>query len=422
MRPVVPPRTLDAAIALGLGLAGALSGLTAHAQGRYVPAGGVAVLAVMGLVLFPRRRFPGLVLAVVAVSVGVLSGFRASIEGAFLAVLVASYSAAVYGGRRLRLCLAVLAPGLLFGLGIPDAFLPGGWLRAHFPVQTVLAAAGAWAIGLVIRRQFAVRDAAAAALAERADLIAARQSEREERARLAERLRIARELHDIVAHHLSVVVIQAQAARRTADVDIARARTAMADVEQTGRTALEEMRHLLGLLRTGEAAGQGPVSDQDPAGGPGAAAGAYGPAFGLADVDDLAERARGVGLPVTVHRQGAVREVPEDVGLTVYRVVQEALTNVLKHAGPAAAAVVSLSFADELDLLITDDGRGAAAAGLVGGSGASGELPGSGLGTSGMTERVAALGGTLTAGPQAGGGYQVHARIPLSGVSALGAS
>jgi signal transduction histidine kinase len=106
--------------------------------------------------------------------------------------------------------------------------------------------------------------------------------------------------------------------------------------------------------------------------------------------------------------------VPEDVGLTVYRVVQEALTNVLKHAGPATA-VVSLSFADDLDVQVTDDGRGAAAVG-------HGELPGAGLGTSGMTERVAALGGTLTAGPQQGGGYQVHARIPLSGVSALGAS
>jgi signal transduction histidine kinase len=415
MRPVVPPRVLDAAIALGIGLAGVLSGLAAHSQGRYMPAPAVVTITVMGLALFPRRRFPGLVLAAVAAGVCVLSGLRASVEGAFLAVLVASYSAAVYGGRRLRLGVGALAVGLLAGVGIPDAVLPPGWLRAHFPVPTVLAAAGAFAIGLVIRRQLAVRDAALAALAERASLVAARQSEREQRARLAERLRIARELHDIVAHHLSVVVIQAQAARRMADVDAARARTAMADVERTGRTALEEMRHMLGLLRSGEAADQDPP-DPGATGDPGAsgAAAAYGPAFGLADVDDLAERARGVGLPVTVLRQGAVREVPEDVGLTVYRVVQEALTNVLKHAG-TASAIVSLSFADDLDVLVTDDGHGAAATG-------HGELPGAGLGTSGMTERVAALGGTLTAGPRQGGGYQVHARIPLSGVSALGAS
>jgi signal transduction histidine kinase len=413
MRPVVPPRVLDAVIALGLGLFGALGGLAAHAQGRYVPAAGVVVLTVMGLVLYPRRRYPGFVLAAVAACVVVLVVLHASLEGAFLPVLVACYSAAVYGSRRLLQCLAVLAAGLLLGVGIPDALEPHGWLRAHFPAPTALAAGGALVVGLVIRRQFAVRDAALAALAERASLVAARQSEREQRARLAERLRIARELHDIVAHHLSVVVIQAQAARRMADVDATRAQTAMADVERTGRTALEEMRHLLGLLRTGEAADPGPAADRDPAGDPGAAAAAYAPAFGLADVDDLAERARGVGLPVTVLRQGAVREVPEDVGLTVYRVVQEALTNVLKHAGPASA-VVSLSFADDLDVLVTDDGRGAAAVG-------HGELPGAGLGTSGMTERVAALGGTLTAGPRRGGGYQVHARIPLSGVAALGA-
>ena len=416
MRPVIPPRVLDAAIALGIGLAGLLSGLASHSQGRYMPAPAVATITVMGLALFPRRRFPGLVLAVVAAGVCVLSGLRASLEGAFLAVLVASYSAAVYGGRRLRLSVATLAVGLLAGAGIPDAVLPPGWLRAHFPVPTVLAAAGAFAIGLVIRRQLAVRDAALAALAERTSLIAATQSEREQRARLAERLRIARELHDIVAHHLSVVVIQAQAAQRMAGVDAGRARTAMADAERTGRTALEEMRHLLGLLRSGEAVDPGP--------GEGGAGAAYGPAFGLADVDDLAERARGVGLPVTVLRQGAIREVPDDVGLTVYRVVQEALTNVLKHAGPASA-VVSLSFADDLDLLITDDGRGAAAAAASAEAGVDagpGTGLGAGLGTSGMTERVTALGGTLTAGPRPGGGYQVHARIPLSPVSPVAAS
>ncbi len=393
MRPVVPPRLLDAAIALGIGLAGALSGFAAHGQGRYMPGTAIAVLTAMGLALFPRRRFPGAVVAAEAVGAAILAALRASLEGAFLAVLVASYSAAVYGGRRLRWTLAA-GSVVLLGAGIADAYLADSWLRAYFPFRTVLAAAGAWLIGLVIRRQLAIRDAAVSALAERAELIAARQSEREQRARLAERLRIARELHDIVAHHLSVVVIQAQGAQRMTDVDAGRARTAMADVERTGRTALEEMRRLLGLLRTGEVT--------DPGSDPGSAV-AYGPALGLADVDDLAERTRGVGLPVTVLRQGAAREVPEDVGLTVYRVIQEALTNVLKHAG-SASAVVTLSFADDLNVVITDDGRGAAA---------DAGLPGAGLGTSGMAERVTALGGTLTAGPRPGGGYQVHARIPL---------
>jgi signal transduction histidine kinase len=180
------------------------------------------------------------------------------------------------------------------------------------------------------------------------------------------------------------------------------------------------MRRLLGLLRTGE-----PGAGEQDAGqyGPAAAeAGAYAPPLGLADVDDLAERLRGAGLPVTILRQGEPRDMPEDVELTVYRIVQEALTNVLKHAGPAEATV-RLEFSEPvssiepgrgetgcgeyLELTVTDDGRGAAA-GLDGPA-----APGAGRGTAGMRERVAALGGTLTAGPRPGGGFRVHARIPL---------
>jgi signal transduction histidine kinase len=115
---------------------------------------------------------------------------------------------------------------------------------------------------------------------------------------------------------------------------------------------------------------------------------------------------RGAGLPVTIVRQGEPREVPDDVGLTVYRIIQESLTNVLKHAGPASATV-RLCFGEALDVTVTDDGRGAAAA-LD-----KPAVPGTGRGTVGMTERVAALGGTLSCRPQPGGGYRVHARIPL---------
>ena len=415
MRQVVPPRVLDAALALALGLAGALSGLSPHTPARYVPPAGVAVLTAMGLAVLPRRRFPAAVLAAEAAGVVTLSALHSSLEAAFLAVLVASFSAAVYGDRRLTWTVAVLVPLLVIGAGVTAASTPGSWLHVHFPVPTVLAAAGAWLVGLVIRRQLAVRDAAVAALAERADLIAARQAEGEQRALLAERLRIARELHDIVAHHLSVVVIQAQGAQRMADRDPLRALTAMAEVERTGRTALDEMRRLLGLLRTGEAA----VT----AAGTAAEAAVYGPARGLADIDELAQRFRGLGLGVTVLQTGTAREMADDIGLAVYRVTQEALTNVLKHAGPAAVVVALALRDDDLELTITDDGRGAAAQlatvaahaqpsrRLAAGTACA--LPGSGLGTAGMTERVAALGGTLTAGPRLGGGYQVCARIPL---------
>ena len=396
-RLIVPPRIQDAAIALGVALLGLSSGLGLGRAG-HVPPAATAVLTAMGLVLYPRRRFPGAVIAAMAALVTALAIMRTSLEGAFIAVLVASYSAAVYGSRRLTRILLVAAVAAILGIGILDAFGADTWLRARYPIPTILAAAGAWLVGLVVRKQLDARAEHIAALAERAELLAAKQEESERRATLAERLRIARELHDIVAHHLSVVVIQAQGAQRIADKDPARATAAMADVERTGRTALEEMRRLLGLLRTGEPAAAMPD-------------GAYVPPLGLADVDDLAERLRRAGLDITVVRRGEAPEVPEDVGLTVYRIVQEALTNVLKHAGPAAVTVeLALTHeqgADQLGVTVTDDGRGASAALEA--------PPGAGRGTAGMRERVAVLGGRLSVGPQPGGGFRVHATIPLGG-------
>ncbi len=392
-RIVIRPGVLDAGIALGVALMGLAGGLSAAAKGGDAAVATAPALVAMGLVLFLRRRLPGTVLAVVAALVAFLAMLGASVDGAFVAVLIASYSAAVHGGRRVAQVLVIAAPVTLLCVGIPELLGAATWIGARFPVRTLLAAAGAWLVGLVIRNQFAARAQHIAALAERAELIAAQQEEQARRAMLAERLRIAREMHDIVAHHLSVVVIQAQGAQRMVGSDLARAKSAMADVERTGRTALEEMRHLLGLLRSGEpggaASGAGETSDA-----------AYMPPYGLADVDDLAEQMRGAGLPVTVVRCGQPRDVPEDVGLTVYRIVQESLTNVLRHAGPAAATV-ELDFASELGVTVTDDGRGASA-----------DL-GAGRGTAGMRERVAALGGRLSTGPRPGGGYRVHAAIPL---------
>ncbi len=399
-RPVISGRVLDAAIALGVALLGLAGGFGAAAKGEHAAFLTTAALVTMGLVMFPRRRFPGTVLALMAALVAILVVLRASVEGAFVAVLIASYSAAVYGGRRIARLLAIAAPVTFFGLGALTALGADGWINAHLPVRTLIAAAGAGLVGLVIRQQFAARAEHIAVLAERTGLIAAQQEERARRAALAERLRIARELHDIVAHHLTVVVIQAQGAQRAAGRDPAMAKAAMADVERTGRTALDEMRHLLGLLRSGEPADAGDARETNAA-APGAA---YLPPFGLADIDDLAEGMRGAGLPVTVLRRGEPRDVPEAIGLTAYRIVQESLTNVLKHAGPAAATV-ELDFATELGVTITDDGRGASAA--------LGAVPGAGRGAAGLRERVAALGGRLSIGPRPGGGYRVHATIPL---------
>ncbi len=381
-------RVLDAALALGVAIAGGL-GSTSN-QPRSAAA--IPLLAVMGLVLFWRRGFPGQVLAAAAICVAVLYTLRSSLEPAFPGVLVSAYSTSVYGTRRLARIVVITVAAVFAAIIIPDALGSLTWLHRRLPVPTAEAAAGAWLVGLAVRRQLDIRNEHAAALAERAALM----EERAGRATLSERLRIARELHDIVAHHISVAVIQSQAARRVADSDPVRARTAMADVERTNRTALEEMRRLLGVLHSGEP-GDTVAPIPDPA---------YGPALGLADIDVLADRLRRAGLDVSVVRRGEAAGVPHDVGLAVYRIVQESLTNVLKHAGPAAVTV-DLDVDDQLRVTITDDGRGASAA-LSG-------VPGAGRGIAGMRERIAAAGGKLSAGPKPGGGYQVRATVPLGG-------
>jgi signal transduction histidine kinase len=407
-RLIVPAWVQDAAIAVGVALLGFASGFGTGRNGQ-LPAVATALLTAMGLVLFPRRRFPGTVVALEAALVATLAVMRTSLEAAFIAVLVASYSAAVHGSRLLARVLLVAAVAAVAGLGIPAGLGADQWLRAHYPVPTILAAAGAWLVGLMVRKQLQTRTEHIALLAERAELLAARQAESERRATLAERLRIAREMHDIVAHHVSVVVIQAQGAQRVADSDPGRAKTAMADVERTGRTALEEMRRLLGLLRSGEPAADGEAGTVHQLAGiaqlPG---GAYRPPQGLADIDLLAERLQRAGLGITIVRRGEPRGMPDDVALTVYRIVQESLTNVLKHAGPATVTV-ELEFADQLGVTVTDDGRGASAA--------LSAVPGAGRGSAGMRERIAAVGGKLSTGPRPGGGYRVHATIPLGGAS-----
>jgi len=393
LRHLIRPRVADAVIAVAVAVLGLASGLGARAQHEHMPVAAIPILAAMGLVLYPRRRYPGAVLGAVAAGVVTLIALGASLGGSFLAVLVAAYSAAVYGSRRLVIGLIAAAVAAVVLIGIPQSFGFGGSVIRAVPVPTILAAAGAALFGLLIRSQFSARHAQLEVMAERAEWAAAQRDQEARRATLAERLRIARELHDIVAHHVSVIVIQAQGAQRVAGREPDRARQAMADVEQTARTALEEMRRMLGLLRAPD--------DADDAG-------SLDVAHGVADIPALAERMTGAGVAVTVRATGVPFAVPEDVGLTVYRIAQEALTNVLKHAGPARAEV-HLHYGEQLEITVTDDGRGAAA-GLTGAA-----PPGAGRGITGMRERVAVLGGTFTAGPQPGGGFRVHAVIPRPG-------
>jgi len=201
----------------------------------------------------------------------------------------------------------------------------------------------------------------------------------------AERARIAREMHDVVAHTLSVVVAQADGGRFAARTDPEAAQRTLDTIAEVSRSALTEMRALLGVLRD---------SDGDVA---------MGPQPSLDDIPVLVSAMREGGLNVSFVTTGTPRPLPIGTGLTLYRVVQESLTNVLKHAGPKPTAYVQLTWdPDAVALTISDDGRGAAA-----------RSDGSGTGIVGMTERVALFGGTLGAGPRAGGGFLVRARLPL---------
>jgi signal transduction histidine kinase len=208
---------------------------------------------------------------------------------------------------------------------------------------------------------------------------------------MGERVRIARELHDVVAHHVSVMGVQASATRRVMDRDPAKARTALAAVEQSARTAVDELRRMLNLLRaTGDA-------DERPSGS------------GVDHLDELVANARDAGLTATLGVYGEPVPLPESLSQATYRIVQEAVTNTLKHANASAIDVRVRYHAAELEVDVTDDGRGAP----------PGAPAGVGLGLIGMRERVAAHEGTLEARSRSGGGYRVRARFPLAQTQAV---
>jgi signal transduction histidine kinase len=236
-----------------------------------------------------------------------------------------------------------------------------------------------WFIGKTIRQ----RRLQAVELEDRASQL---ELEREEKARLAvaeERSRISRELHDVIAHSVSVMVVQAQAAQRLLEGEQREARQALGSVETTGRQALAEMRRLLGILRRTDAEL------------------ALVPQPSLKHLDALVEQAREAGLPVELNVEGDAGSLPPGMDLTAYRIIQEALTNVRKHAGGAHTSVVVRRSDDRIELEITDDGPGTT------------KNDGTGQGLIGMRERVALYGGVLESGKREGDGYLVRARLPL---------
>jgi signal transduction histidine kinase len=220
---------------------------------------------------------------------------------------------------------------------------------------------------------------------ERREQAKAAAEEAERRRGSEERLRIARDLHDVLGHHISLINVQAGVALYLMDDDPEQARSALTAIKQSSRDLLREMRSTLGVLRG--------VDEEPP----------HQPVAGLARLDELVEATRAAGLPVTVEIGGEPRELPPSVDTAAYRIVQEALTNARKHAGPARASVLLTYTEDGITMRIDDDGSGPSGSG-DGGNG----LPG-------MRERAAALGGTLTAGPRPGGGFRVDAHLLTTG-------
>lgn len=353
----------------------------------------VAVPVALGLstVVALRRKAPEkmLLLAILVGVVQLVFDVRPGI--ADFAMLVITYTVATVGERwasRLALVCSLSAAALS---QLRWEAEPGGsWPQVVFvtiimTVPFVLA----WVLGDSLRTRRAYFDQ----LEERAARLEREREAQSKVAVAAERARIARELHDVVAHNVSVMVVQADGAAYVMDAAPDQAKQALETISSTGRQALAEMRRLLGVLRTGDA----PES------------GEYVPQPDVEQIEDLVAQVRQTGLAVDFKVEGTPRPLPSGVELTAYRVVQEALTNTRKHGGPDAGASVRLVYFDDgLGLLIEDDGRGAAHE-LYEDGGADG----AGHGMIGMRERVGMVGGTLDAGPRPGGGFRISALLPL---------
>ncbi|NEC25685.1 sensor histidine kinase [Streptomyces sp. SID8111] len=359
-------------------------------QGAVQQGLGIVVMLLLSLVVALRRRMPEQMLVLTA-AVGVFQLITdVPTLPANFAMLVIVYTVAAIGARwasrfalTAGLCAAALAQ---LRWPNPDTSTAGNIALVIF--QTVPFAL-AWVMGDSIR----TRRAYFAQLEERAARL---EKEREAQAKVAvaaERARIARELHDVVAHNVSVMVVQADGAAYVLDAAPDQAKKALETISSTGRQALAEMRRLLGVLRTGE--------HQE--------AGEYVPQPDVQQIEDLVEECRTSGLPVDFRVEGTPRPLPSGVELTAYRIVQEALTNTRKHGGPNTGASVRLVYFDDgLGLLVEDDGKGAPHELYE-----EGGLDGQGHGLIGMRERVGMVGGTLDAGPRPGGGFRISALLPL---------
>ncbi len=338
----------------------------------------VAILVIITPFL-ARRRYPVAVLVVTGLAIGLVTFVdSALIKHPFVAFLCGLTICFRFGMRPGR---AQSVAGLVFTLGI------AGLVEVNDPkgsagsfVWDVITFTVAWIIGFGVGEKYREVDEAKerAARAERG------REERALRAVADERARIARELHDVVGHSVSVMTVQASAVRRLLDPDQEQVEQALLVVERTGREALAEMRTMVGVLRHAEEAP------------------ALAPQPSLEQVERLVEHTRQAGLPVELRIEGEPVQLPAGIDLTAYRLVQEGLTNAIKHAGARKAEVLVRYDTGHVELTVSDDGRG------------DGDGHGGGHGLVGMRERVSVYGGKLEAGPRPEGGFRLRARLPVA--------
>ncbi|MEH0981148.1 sensor histidine kinase [Micromonospora sp. CPCC 205556] len=357
---------LDAVVALvllGIGLVG--TGAAGAEQGVGTGAATYPLVVVAALALAVRRRWPLATLAVTTAASTAYLVLGYPYGPILLSLFVAVYTVAAYLPLRSAVvaggvALAALLVHVLVGVrppGVLGAMPAAAWVVVPFAVGTTVRLA---------------REAAARGRVDEARRLAD-----------AERLRVAREVHDVVGHGLAAIHLQAEVALHLLARKPEQAEAALTAISRTSKEALDELRVTLTVVRRDEAVDE------------------RAPTPGLAQLPQLRDRLAGAGVPVTVEVTGEPRVLPVAVDLAAYRVVQESLTNVLRHAGPATAAVRLHHAPTGVEVEVTDTGRGAVSG------------PGGGLGLAGMRERVTALGGTFSAGPGPGGGFRVAATLPV---------
>jgi signal transduction histidine kinase len=386
-------------VAIDVGLStlllfGGLSSLFLGHHHHRNPAEIALLLVALGLATFAlpfRRTYPVLVLALITVPVvvGTLLG-----EGFAGTPVIAApvYMVATQCERKESLWLTGAAGVVFLGaLGLAHLVRSaGGSLDSIDTVDNLIAAGVAWFLGDSVRSRRAYVAGSVLQAEQRQRL----EVERAQKALVEERLHIARELHDIVAHSLSVIAVQSGVGRHVLDAQPEEARQALAAIETTSRSALEDLRRVLGVLRSHEPEGEGP---------------SLAPVPGLAELGGLLDQCREAGLTVTFHQHGRVVPVSPSLDLSLYRIVQEALTNVTKHAGTAQASVDITFEPGAVVISVVDEGalhrNGAVLPNVTAGAH---------HGIVGMRERTAMFGGTLIAAPRPAGGFEVRARLPIA--------